>query len=274
MKLAVIVTALLASSAAFAADMPLKAIAPPLSSGTGFYLGVNGGAGFFHTAVDWLTAVSPGMTGSSSTKIFPGGAMGGATIGWGTSFGAVYAAVEADLDMDFTKGSNTCSSPIAGPIALQSTCGTKNSWMSTQGVILGIPLGAMTGALNSGKVITSPQQWPIPIPVSTTLAASPVMPFVKIGMAERNVQAYVNPVTIGGTTVFPGTSGHETLAAFLIGAGVMIPMAQGWNTRIEIDWADWNKQVQSNQTASGIFGATAFKPANEYLGKVSLTYGF
>jgi outer membrane immunogenic protein len=107
--------ALMLTSAAQAADMPVKGVRPYVSSyynWTGFYIGLNAGYGFGSSTWD-----TPAVT----TK--PKGASFGGTAGYNWQTGALVFGVEADIAASMVKGDVICG--VGG------TCETKNEWLST-----------------------------------------------------------------------------------------------------------------------------------------------
>jgi outer membrane immunogenic protein len=94
-------------------EMPTKA---PLYAAaynwTGFYIGINGGAG-------WGTSnVATAPSGSFNTS---GGLVGG-TVGYNWQMGQTVFGLEGDLDWTNLRGSGACG---------VTTCETRNDWLST-----------------------------------------------------------------------------------------------------------------------------------------------
>ena len=100
--------------------MPVKApvYAVPYNW-TGFYVGVNGGAGFGHSTWSDVT----GATGSSGFNT-SGGLIGG-TIGYNAQMGQAVFGLEGDLDWSNIRGSTTALPCTTG------NCETRNSWLGT-----------------------------------------------------------------------------------------------------------------------------------------------
>lgn len=276
--------ALALASSAHAADMPvprfpLKAPPPlPIADLTGFYLGAHAGASGSSQQTMFVT--TPGVAAAAGLpgKLYPTGIPVGGLAGWGTSLGALYGAVEADFDLNNNKTSNTCSWPIAGNIAVNTICGSKPGWISTQRAMVGITLPTLTGA--AGKIIpanwTPPSQWPLPVNVPSTLAAAPVMLLANVGIAEKAINGYVSPTNVG-KTVFPGGSQTQTQMGFLVGGEVKLPLATGWNATLRYDHIMWNKSFTPAQSANtiAVFPATAtFKQQPEDRLLAGLELGF
>ncbi len=104
--------ALVSTGAAFAADLPARAPAPapylsaaPLFTWTGFYMGLNAGAGFNQgdssVSANITNPIYAGSGGHDS------GFTGGAQIGYNMQFGSMVAGVEADINyLDRGNGSS------------------------------------------------------------------------------------------------------------------------------------------------------------------------
>lgn len=256
----------LALSSAFAADMPVKvlphnvavAAAPSVS---GFYVGANFGAAISQQSYQFIT-----IPGASSTKLFPAGAMGGLTVGFGGNVGGAYLGAEGEFDYDFTAGESACN--FGG---VSTRCGAKNSYLLTQGIVLGIPLSAITGLAGKAQPtgLTPPSQWPIPIALPTNLSVGNLMPFTKFGIAERNVSAYLDPT--GTLPVAPsktpgyfgGSTGSETMVGWMVGGGVKMPIAVGWNAKVEYDLIGFNKSFTPTGGNANLFNPATFKQVNE-----------
>lgn len=266
---------------AYAADMPIKAPPLPIAlSGSGFYLGVNGGAAAADQQYQFITlpGTATSAPGGVNGKLFPAGIMGGATVGFGGSVGGLYAAIETDYDYDVAHAETTCAYG-----AVSSRCGMHNSWLLSQRLVLGVPLSGITGAI--GKVntngFTPPSQWPIPITMPATLSASNLMPFITAGIAERNVSAYVDPTGTPPVApskkegLFPGASGQEWLIGYIVGGGLRLPLATGWTAKAEYDFIGFNKSFVPSNAAAGLFpSGTAFKTVSEQRLVMGLDYHF
>ena len=113
------VALLVASIAAEAADMPIKAPyykGPPRSvvsyyNWTGFYAGINGGYGFGTS--DWS---------SPAVSMKPKGAMFGGTVGYNWQAGSIVYGLEGDFGWSGVKGEVACGA---------FNCETKSDWLAT-----------------------------------------------------------------------------------------------------------------------------------------------
>jgi outer membrane immunogenic protein len=147
-----LVAALLSS--ANAADMPLKAPMappPPMTGWTGFYMGVNGGAGWATAAssidLSGLGAVFVGGTPAAGS--FPAGSheingfLAGGQIGYNWQTGNVVFGIEGDGDWADIKGTAPC-------IAVLS-CSANVKWTADATLRLGVlPLGNMLVYVKGG----------------------------------------------------------------------------------------------------------------------------
>ena len=91
--------------------VPKAPVYAPLYNWTGFYLGLNGGVGWGHSAWD--------STGSFD----PSGGLAGGTIGYNWQTGGWVFGLEGDLDWSDIDGRTTVFCPLG--------CRTRNSWLAT-----------------------------------------------------------------------------------------------------------------------------------------------
>ena len=105
---------------AAAADLPPRPapapyykapVAIPVYNWTGFYIGINGGGGFGHSAWD--------STGGFNTS---GGLVGG-TVGYNYQFGQGVVGLEGDIDWADINGTTNTACPFG--------CKTSDHWLST-----------------------------------------------------------------------------------------------------------------------------------------------
>lgn len=270
---------LLTTVAAAAADMPLKAPAPAPTDLSGFYIGAHAGASGSSQQTDFITKAGTAAAVGLPGKLYPTGIPAGGLVGFGTSLGSFYGAVEGDFDFANNKASSTCSWPIAGNIGVNTICGSKPGWISTQRAMIGITLPSLTGAAaQAGRNLnwTPPSQWPLPVAVPAGLASAPIMLLANVGVAEKQVNGYVSPTNVG-KVVFPGGSQSETLMGFLVGGEVKVPLAVGLNATMRYDHIMWNKQfVPAQQAASAVtlFNSATFKQQSEDRLLAGLELGF
>jgi opacity protein-like surface antigen len=231
---------------AWAADMPVyKAAAPaplPTLSGSGLYLGINGGAAFTGQEYDFVTLPGVASDPTGTGKVYPAGIMAGGTIGFGGSIGGAYAAVESDFDYDFTRFETSC---VAG------RCGSKNSWFFAQKLVLGAPLPTLTGLVPKATNLTPPSQWPIPINLPTNFSVANLMPAVVAGIAEHNISACITGMACG----------DQWVAGALVGGQLRAAIAQNWTAKLEYDYVFFNKAFTPSNSV-GLFNPQ-FKQFNE-----------
>jgi outer membrane immunogenic protein len=115
----------LASSSAFAADLPARmpakapAVMQPMYNWSGVYVGINGGYGFGRSS--WTDVATGASTGNFNVN---GGLIGG-TLGVNWQTNALVFGIETDIDWTNIKGSTA----LAGCGA--AGCETKNSFLGT-----------------------------------------------------------------------------------------------------------------------------------------------
>ena len=228
--------------------MPVKApAAPALLAGSGFYVGGNFGAAASSQAFDFITLPGTG-------NMHPAGVMTGLTLGFGGSCGGAWCAIEIEGDYDFTHAETAC--------AIGDRCGTHNSWWLAQKVVLAAPLSSMTGAA-SKLGIAAPQQLPIPLALPTNFLAATFMPGVVLGLAERNVRAYV--VDLGQAS--------QWMVGPLAGVVLRQAITTGWTAKLEADAILFNKHFEPSGNAPGVLPAT-FKSLPEYRAMLGADYHF
>jgi outer membrane immunogenic protein len=135
-----------------AADLPPRyarpsaqpAVYSPIYNWTGFYLGINGGAG-------WGSSQWDGV----DTFTVSGGLIGG-TIGYNWQFGQLVTGIEGDIGWSGIRGStNTNCAP---------GCDTRNHWLATARARLGYAfdrfLPYLTAGLAIGDIAATTPGWP------------------------------------------------------------------------------------------------------------------
>jgi outer membrane immunogenic protein len=183
-----------AAGSAAAADLPRRGVAPapylaaPVFTWTGFYVGLNAGAGWNNnrgiaTTVDTLVNPIYGIGDNSNDAGFTGGVQ----AGYNMQFGSFVAGVEADINyIDRNGGNNNGAFPAAPATAgtdfLVSRGGNSNNWFGTLRGRLGFAFDRFlvfgTGGLafggNSGGGIVQQRDYAVApgVPVVTTLAGN------------------------------------------------------------------------------------------------------
>lgn len=253
MKMSVLLVASLLSFTAYAADMPLKTLAPlPSPSGSGLYAGAFLGAGMANQAYQFVTLPGTG-------ELHPIGALPGAMVGFGGTMGALYVGIEADALYDLSKAGSTCGGGNT------MWCTSRNGFFLSERLVVGAPLSSLTGAIpaTARKAFVPPSQWPIPIALPTNLGdVTAIMPFVTGGLYERNV----------GACISSQGCGQEWMLGYGGGGGIRVPLTAGWNAKAQYDFISFNKNfVPANSAA--IFAGT-FKQNNEQRFGLGLDYHF
>ena len=101
-------------SAAYAADLPLKALPPPVPvwTWTGCYVGIEAGAA---TGKDRITASTGAHTGSTVANVSATDGLVGGTIGCNYQFSRFFViGIEDDLSWNGLHGTATDQKPFAG----------------------------------------------------------------------------------------------------------------------------------------------------------------
>ena len=110
------IAALMFTTSAQAADMPIKGQRPYVAAyynWTGFYAGINAGYGFGTS--NW--------TFPAGTSVKPKGALVGGTLGYNWQAGSIVYGLEGDFDWSGVKGSVACDPA--------TTCETSSRWLAT-----------------------------------------------------------------------------------------------------------------------------------------------
>jgi outer membrane immunogenic protein len=248
--LAGVALAMMAGSA-FAADMPLKAVAPvALYDWGGTYIGgVIGGAWGTNDISD------PGLGFIGGTLLGvpviqtnnPSGFIGGIEGGSRYQFGKLVVGWEADITWGGLNNTSTTTftSPIPGaaipPFTRSITTNTK--WVATTVSTLGI----------------AHNNWLL---------------YGKAGVAWENVN-YTDNWAIGGVPLFGGT-GSDTRTGWTVGTGLEWAFYQNWSAKVEYDYMDFGtRNVAINGTLGGT-GVQAGIQDNNHINQVKagLNYRF
>ena len=201
--------------ASSAADMgvPLKAPppAPPPYSWTGFYLGVNGGAGSGTNEATFnigqflagfgIPGVGFGLPLPSQTFT---GFLGGATAGYNWQTGVFVLGIEGDFDGAFLQGNTAC--------ILLFNCGIKQDWVAD--------VTARVGVVAFDKALV----------------------YVKGGAAWTDVK-----YSVGNTLTLPfppgvltaNATGTDTPVGGLLGMGIEYGFLPNWSAKIEYNFIDF-----------------------------------
>ncbi|MGP0089989.1 MAG: outer membrane protein [Xanthobacteraceae bacterium] len=203
-----------------AADLaPVYSKAPPPAwSWTGFYVGVQGGAGW-GTTEDSVTAFSFGP--SPVIPIAPGGLLrssygnnglfGGGTAGFNWQTGRVVFGVEGDISGANIDGDDSCTSSL-GFGFIPNSCHTNLSAFGTATGRLGVTVDHALLYIKGGAAF---------------------------GHFEHDAVAGVPfPVPPGGVTL-ASASISDNRAGFTVGTGIEYALWGGWSAKLEYDYMDF-----------------------------------
>jgi outer membrane immunogenic protein len=211
---------------ALAADMPLKAPAPPPApvwSWTGFYIGVNAGGAWGRSdtnsplanivcPVCYIPSVVTDINAQAHQRVNTSGFTGGVQAGYNVQFGSLVAGVEADYNALNLKGTTTTSAPFTGfPVPPGGVAPTYTNSVSTNWLFTG-----------RGRLGFTP--------------TNSLLLYGTGGVAFTNFK-YTHTYAEG---VFPGTSsGVEAAtvtsnrAGYAVGGGLEYMLAANWSVKAE-----------------------------------------
>jgi outer membrane immunogenic protein len=233
----------LAAGPALAADMPLKAPPPPPPppwSWSGFYIGVQGGAGWGSTD-DNLTArtTCAPVLGCFGGVISPPGLVrdsypisgwhGGGTVGWNWQTGPIVFGVEGDISGANIRGDSGCGQGVGAALASGlASCSTNMTWFATA-----------TGRLG--------------------FAVDHALLYIKAGGAwahfDRNLNVgFVS--TIGPGLAFSTPTIGENRSGFTFGAGIEYAFWGNWSAKLEYDYMDFGTRSYTFTTSVPPIGIT------------------
>jgi outer membrane immunogenic protein len=241
-------TALVAAAgSAFAADLPYRTAAPapyvaaPIFTWTGFYVGLNAGAGFNNKNNGYVT------NGFGATTVFTttgggfgsnndAGFTGGAQAGYNMQFGMFVAGVEGDINyLDRGNDERFIVSDNFGRTYTFNR-GNSNNWFGTARGRVGIALDRF-------------------------------LPYVTGGWAFGGKQGGVNGsfVTTGvaGSTVLVNNGGSGSSSGWTLGGGLEYAFSNNMSVKIEylhVKLGNNNSQFAVN-TTGGVF---SFKNENKF----------
>jgi outer membrane immunogenic protein len=206
-----------------AADMPLKAPPPPAPSWTGFYIGVNGGAGwatvassinFSGLAIAGVGALAGGSFPIASHEL--NGFLAGGQIGYNWQTGNFVLGVEGDGDWANVQGTAPCLVVLS--------CGDNVKWTADATVRVGV------------------------LPMSNMLV------YVKGGAAWAGETHTLSSPAIAGFAI--NSSLNTTKTGGLIGFGTEYLFAPHWTAKIEYDYADYGSHTDSLTLSAGGLSAS------------------
>jgi len=255
-RLALAVSVLsVASSAALAADMAVKAPPPPLPvlfSWTGFYIGVNAGG---HWGDDRITTTTDPLGGfgvlgaasidaASPTTLHPQGAVAGGQIGYNWQFNSWLFGLEADADWVDGTATRTIG-PIANiNVGDRMFNSSKNEFLATfrprAGVVFNQTLLYVTGGLAVGSLQTT------------------------------DIMTH-----FGGAEV-TATNNTTTRAGWTVGAGAEFAFLNNWSAKIEYLYVDLGRYDTFIPSSVGGFpdDITVHHKYTDNIVRVGLNYRF
>ena len=216
--------------AASAADMGMPLKSPPPApvpySWTGFYFGVNGGAGSGTNEASFNIGsflASFGIPGVGFTLPFPSqtftGFLGGAQAGYNWQTGVFVLGIEGDFDGAFLQGNTAC--------ILVFNCNVKQDWVAD--------ITARVGVVAFDKALV----------------------YVKGGAAWTDMKYSVgNTLTLGATVLTANASGTATPVGGLLGMGIEYGFLPNWSAKIEYNFIDFGSFNQGLGITCSIGGTS------------------
>jgi outer membrane immunogenic protein len=267
MKKLLVASALLTSlvaGPAMAADLAYKTPSPPpppALSWSGFYIGVQGGAGW-GTTEDNLTAlgICNAAGACAGGAINPPGLLrdsygvngwhGGGTIGWNWQTGPIVFGVEGDISGANINGNSGCGAGVGVGVGINSACATNMTRFATA-----------TGRLG--------------------FTVDQALLYVKGGGAwahfDRTLTSGVLGVGVAGTAFSTPTIG-ESRQGFAFGAGVEYAFWGNWSAKLEYDYMDFGTKSFAFTTFSPVTLVTVTSTFDDrervHLVRAGLNYRF
>jgi outer membrane immunogenic protein len=231
--LAGVALASMMAGSAFAADMPLKAVAPvAMYDWSGTYLGgVIGGAWGTNDVSETGLGIVGTLLGVPAVQtVNTSGFIGGVEGGSRYQFGKLVVGWEGDITFGKINGTSTTS--FVGPLGA-----------------LGIPPISRSLAVNTNWTATTTS--------TLGIAHNNWLLYGKAGVAWENV-SYTDNWAIAGIPLFSGTTVNFWQAGWTVGTGIEWAFYNNWSLKAEYDYLDFGtKNVQVNGT---LLGAVAFAP--------------
>jgi outer membrane immunogenic protein len=245
--LAGVAFAMMAGSA-FAADMPLKAVAPvALYDWGGTYIGgVIGGAWGTNDISDPGLGIVGTLIGVPVIQTNnPSGFIGGIEGGSRYQFGKLVVGWEGDITWGGLNNTSTTTftSPLIAGVPFSRSITTDTKWVATAASTLGI----------------AHNNWLL---------------YGKAGVAWESVN-YTDNWAVAGIPLFGGT-GSDTRTGWTVGTGLEWAFYQNWSAKVEYDYMDFGtRNVAINGTLAGV-GIQAGIQDNNHINQVKagLNYRF
>lgn len=209
-----------AAGGANAADLPVYTKAPKAIpyNWTGFYIGVEGGAG-------WGNALQTDATGFTSGTYQPNGAFVGGTIGYNWQFSDWVFGLEGDAawaDIGATSPGTDVNAVTHNPAMFG--CGGLNQHCSAKLESIDTVRGRLGYAFGY------------------------VMPYVTGGLAVGSLHGDEGDVAANGAF----GSGTTTVLGYTVGAGVEAMILPRWTVKLEGLYTDFGKHTVFNDTIPGV----------------------
>jgi outer membrane immunogenic protein len=240
--------ALLGSANAADMSMPVKAPAysPPPSNWSGFYIGINGGAGWGTAAssID-LGALAAGLGAGGVTGTIPVGSheingfLGGGQIGYNWQSGNIVFGVEGDGDWADIEGTAPCIEVLS--------CSAKINWTADATARLGV------------------------LPMSNVLV------YVKGGVAWAGLDYNLSSSGLLGAGTSLGASLSTTKTGGLLGIGTEYLFAPHWTAKIEYNYTDFGSHTDSftlSETGVGSIAVPVSTTLQLHTVKAGINYHF
>jgi outer membrane immunogenic protein len=236
------------AGSAFAADMPLKAVAPvALYDWSGTYIGgVIGGAWGTNDISDPGLGIVGTLIGVPVIQTNnPSGFIGGIEGGSRYQFGKLVVGWEGDITWGNLNNTNTTTftSPLLAGIPFSRSITSDTKWVATAVSTLGI----------------AHNNWLL---------------YGKAGVAWENVN-YTDNWAVAGIPLFGGT-GSDNRTGWTVGTGLEWAFYQNWSAKVEYDYLDFGtKNVAINGSLLGL-GIQAGIQDNNHINqfKAGLNYRF
>jgi len=277
--LGIVAVAALLATPVFAADMPLKALPPPvLFSWTGFYGGVNLGYSWGNSSNTWnvfnpdinggTLCPAPGGLGSAlclsgNDSSHMNGVLGGVQAGYNWQTGNYLFGLEADIDGTGQRGSQTLN--IATPTIIFVNPGTMSAsyteklpWFGTLRGRLGFvndrTLVYATGGLAYGEVDNS---------------GSAVITGANAGLP--GVPACSATLPAFGTCPLANWNSSSIQVGWALGAGIEQAFFGNWSLKAEYLHVDLGRIHTTFATSGGCFGGPGGACASESAGSGTIS---
>jgi outer membrane immunogenic protein len=207
---------------AAAADMPIysKAPPPPPWSWTGFYVGLQGGAGWGNRQFNY-NDVTPAAPFLWSASVPNSGALVGGQIGFNWQAGWAVLGIEADGDWADLQGKSICNTTT-----FFLNCAAKTDGLATFTGRLGVDFDRM-------------------------------LLYVKGGGAWMHENSTISNVALPPLATAFSSSLSDSRYGWTLGMGIEYAFARQWSAKLEYDYADFGTK-RYNFPAAGTVGASNF----------------